>query len=92
MRPENSTEEDLIKWDKQLEDTPAMPTLMKQIPFMKEVFRSGCWLIESLAKAGVPEEEAMKICLDHGKNAVECRDSEAELWSMTKETLEGYGK
>lgn len=55
MRPNYITNDDLLRWDRAIDDNPFIPVHMAQNPIIREVCYAGQWLREKLLELQCPE-------------------------------------
>lgn len=68
-RPDYVTDEDIERWETNIQNDPNMPKEVLSIPILKEVCYAGLWLAESLAELGCPEEKIRNIQFNAGRYA-----------------------
>ncbi len=85
MKPDFITEEDLARWDAQLESDPNIPAVYLEEPVIREVCRAGLWLAEELMEAQCPEALILRIQYTAGRLSFG-RDP----WEVVQELLHDY--
>jgi hypothetical protein len=54
-RPDFVTEEDLLRWNNNIDNDPHFPQSLAQIPLIREVCYAGLWLCEQLNTLECPD-------------------------------------
>lgn len=86
-RPDFVTEENLARWNKNIENDPNMPKEVLSIDIIKEVCYAGLWLAEELDKLGCERDHITSIQFNAGRYAFG-RDP----WAAHQHVLELYKK
>lgn len=68
-RPDSVTNEDVVRWDENLDTDPALPKVFLNNPITREVCRAGLYLAEELDKLGCPDELITRIQFTCGRMA-----------------------
>src|SRR5574337_833739 len=85
MRPHFVTEDDIARWQKNLDEDPDLPSELIKNDLIKEVCYAGLWLCEELDKLGCPPEIMTRIQYTAG-GASFGRDP----WEVHQHFVNGY--
>ena len=86
-RPEFVTEEDIERWQNDLDNDDQLPKTLLASSIIKEVCFAGLWLVEELEKLNCPDDILIRIQWTHGQLSYG-RDT----WKTAQTLLEGYRK
>lgn len=64
------TAEDREKMLKTFEVSPDVPSYLRDIPKVKELWVAGCWLGDKLIQVGCSKDEEKSICFAHGQRCL----------------------
>lgn len=89
-RPDFITQEDIVRWDDNLQNDMSLPTAIKlaqQLPLFKEVMYTGLWLAEELTKLKCNEILITRICYTTGRLSFG-----QDPWEVAQDMLTAYQK
>ena len=84
-RPDFITEEQIIRWSKEIENDKHLPEDLIKSPVVREVCFSGLWLNDELKKLSCPNDLIFRIQYSAGKASFG-KDS----WTIHQQFLDGY--
>lgn len=84
-RPDFVTNEDLSRWDTEIDNDPNLPKSLADNPIIREVCYAGEWLVEELRKLGCPDEFIARIRYTAGQLSYG-----REIWEVHRNMLEAY--
>ena len=87
-RPENITNEDIIRWEEIMKDDPllkSLPSGLAESPILKEVCYAGLWLSERLMDLSCPLHLSLRVQFHAGKLSFG-RDA----WEVHQQILQDY--
>ncbi len=84
-KPKTITQEDLDRWNSNIDNDPWIAPQLVTIPIMREVCCAGLWLAEQLAKSGCPDILIPRIQWTAGKLSFG-----RDVWDVHQDILQKY--
>ena len=85
MRPDSITNEDIIRWNNNINNDPSFPQEYLESEVIMEVCRAGLYLTEELERLQCPEELIVRIQFSAGKASFG-----NDCWDVHQQFLSGY--
>ena len=85
-RPSFITNEDIVRWSKEIENDTNLPKDLIKLPIIREICFAGLWLNEELAKLSCPNSLIEKIQL----SAASASFGKNNFWYIHQTFLENY--
>ena len=84
-RPDFITEEDILRWNNNIDSDPNFPQSLAQVPLIREVCYAGLWLCEQLSNLECPDFVIVRI-----QDAAGRLSFGRDPWAVSQELITKY--